>query len=52
VSLFYATLAVTSKPARGDMDLTALKTALSDEQHAELTKFVDDLTGQRDAARK
>lgn len=34
------------------MDLTALKTALSDEQYAELTKFVDDLTGQRDAARK
>lgn len=34
------------------MNLDALKEALGDETHAELLKFVDDLTGQRDAARQ
>lgn len=34
------------------MDLEALKTALGDEVHADLVKYVSDLEGQRDAARQ
>jgi hypothetical protein len=34
------------------MNLDALKDQLGDETHGELLKFVDDLTGQRDAARQ
>lgn len=34
------------------MDLESLKETLGEEAHAELTKFVEDLTGQRDAARQ